>query len=109
MPRQEYLRASPPMFESPLVDRLTRVPVWVVPLIYVPAIAARRSCSRCSGLAWWQVLLMMGAGYVVWTLTEYWLHRIVFHFEPEHGHRAAAALDHPRRPSRPPRTTRCGS
>ena len=28
---------------------------------------------------------MMGAGYVVWTLTEYWLHRIVFHFEPDHG------------------------
>ena len=38
MPRQEYLRASPPMFGSPFVDRMTRVPVWVVPLIYVPAI-----------------------------------------------------------------------
>ncbi len=25
------------------------------------------------------------AGYVVWTLTEYWLHRIVFHFEPDEG------------------------
>ena len=37
MPRQDYLRASPPMFGSPLVDRLTRVPVWVVPLIYLPA------------------------------------------------------------------------
>ncbi len=37
------------------------------------------------GLAWWQLLLTMGAGYVVWTLTEYWLHRIVFHFEPEQG------------------------
>ena len=24
-------------------------------------------------------------GYVFWTLTEYWLHRIVFHFEPEKG------------------------
>ena len=24
-------------------------------------------------------------GYAVWTLTEYWLHRIVFHFEPEDG------------------------
>ena len=24
-------------------------------------------------------------GYGVWTLTEYWLHRIVFHFEPEDG------------------------
>jgi sterol desaturase/sphingolipid hydroxylase (fatty acid hydroxylase superfamily) len=25
------------------------------------------------------------AGYVFWTLTEYWLHRVVFHFEPEQG------------------------
>ena len=25
------------------------------------------------------------AGYLFWTLTEYWLHRIVFHFEPEKG------------------------
>ena len=38
----------------------------------------------------------------VWTLTEYWLHRVVFHFEPEDGHRRAAALDDPRRPPRPP-------
>ena len=41
-------------------------------------------------------------GYAVWTLTEYWLHRVVFHFEPERGHRRAAALDDPRRPPRPP-------
>ena len=27
---------------------------------------------------------MLG-GYAVWTLTEYWLHRVVFHFEPEDG------------------------
>ena len=24
-------------------------------------------------------------GYALWTLFEYWLHRIVFHFEPEDG------------------------
>ena len=24
-------------------------------------------------------------GYALWTLFEYWLHRIVFHFEPEKG------------------------
>jgi sterol desaturase/sphingolipid hydroxylase (fatty acid hydroxylase superfamily) len=27
----------------------------------------------------------MLAGYLFWTLTEYWLHRIVFHFEPDQG------------------------
>jgi dihydroceramide fatty acyl 2-hydroxylase len=25
------------------------------------------------------------AGWLFWTLTEYWLHRLVFHFEPEEG------------------------
>ena len=25
------------------------------------------------------------AGYALWTLFEYWLHRLVFHFEPDHG------------------------
>lgn len=84
MPRQEYLRASPPMFESRIVDRLTRVPVWVVPAIYVPAIVFALALAL-QGLALWQVAVMTVAGYVVWTLTEYWLHRIVFHFEPEEG------------------------
>ena len=25
---------------------------------------------------------LMAAGYLVWTLTEYWVHRAVFHFKP---------------------------
>jgi len=31
------------------------------------------------------VLAWFAGGYAFWTLTEYWLHRIVFHFEPEKG------------------------
>src|SRR4029079_4550 len=30
------------------------------------------------------IALVLG-GYAVWTLTEYWLHRVVFHFEPQKG------------------------
>ena len=30
------------------------------------------------------VALVVG-GYALWTLFEYWLHRIVFHFEPQEG------------------------
>jgi sterol desaturase/sphingolipid hydroxylase (fatty acid hydroxylase superfamily) len=25
------------------------------------------------------------AGYALWTLAEYWIHRVIFHFEPEQG------------------------
>jgi len=28
------------------------------------------------------VIGLMAAGYLVWTLTEYWVHRAVFHLEP---------------------------
>ncbi len=84
MPRQEYLRASPPMFASPVVDRLTRVPVWVVPAIYVPAILAALVLAL-RGQPVWAALLWIAGGYLTWTLAEYWLHRIVFHFEPDEG------------------------
>jgi sterol desaturase/sphingolipid hydroxylase (fatty acid hydroxylase superfamily) len=30
-------------------------------------------------------IILFLAGYAIWTLFEYWLHRIVFHFEPEEG------------------------
>ena len=72
------------MFESNVLDRLSRVHPMVPVLIFLPTItlllvqASRTSgpgrCSRCSP-----------GGYLFWTLTEYWLHRVVFHFEPEAG------------------------
>lgn len=82
--RTEVLRASPPMFASGLLDRFTRVHVAVVPAVFVPVIGlhvvlAAERLSVASLLAW------ALAGYVVWTLTEYWLHRTVFHFAPERG------------------------
>jgi len=82
--RSEVLRASPPMFQSRRLDQLTRVHPAVVPGIFVPAIAvfAMLSLDRLAPL---QTLGWAVLGYVVWTLTEYWLHRIVFHFEPERG------------------------
>ncbi|MCU0312786.1 MAG: sterol desaturase family protein [Solirubrobacteraceae bacterium] len=83
MSRQEYLKASPPMFGPAWMDRLTRVHVAVVPAIFVPAILVF-AVLALREIAWWETLLLIGAGYVVWTLTEYWLHRLVFHFEPDH-------------------------
>lgn len=84
--RAEELRASPPMFRSALLDKATRVHPVVVPTLFVPIIfafalfAVDRGLTSPPGVALWIVV-----GYVTWTLTEYWLHRIVFHFEPEQG------------------------
>src|SRR5689334_17116848 len=82
--RSDLLRASPRMFDSNLLDKLSRVHWSVPPLIFIPAIVILLvdSLGRTSLGA---TLLYVLGGYVFWTLTEYWLHRIVFHFEPEQG------------------------
>ena len=84
MPRQDYLRASPPMFRSSLMDRITRVHVAVVPAIYIPVILGF-AFSALGDVTPVQLLGYVIVGYLVWTLTEYWLHRVVFHFEPQDG------------------------
>ena len=80
--RSEQLRASPPMFENRWLDRLSRVHPATPLVIYVPVIVAlvALAAGEMSGLA---IAGAIVAGYFVWTLTEYWLHRVVFHFEPE--------------------------
>ena len=84
MKRSEVLKASPRMFESNLLDRLSRVHWSVPPLLFGPAIVIALVVSF-GEMAVWQVPLFVLGGYLFWTLTEYWLHRIVFHFEPEEG------------------------
>jgi len=84
MRRTDYLKASPPMFESRLLDRFTRVHPVVPVLIYAPVIVTMLVLAVGRDGLWDTVGLAL-FGYVLWTLFEYWLHRIVFHFEPEDG------------------------
>jgi dihydroceramide fatty acyl 2-hydroxylase len=72
------------MFESRLLDFFSRVHPAVPPLLFVPVTVvmavwslAQMSLAATVGLA--------VAGYALWTLFEYWLHRLVFHFEPDAG------------------------
>jgi sterol desaturase/sphingolipid hydroxylase (fatty acid hydroxylase superfamily) len=104
--RRERLQASPAMFRSPTLDSLTRVHPAVPPLLYGPAIVtlgflAIRGHSLPAAAAG------LAGGYLLWTLVEYWIHRTVFHYEPEGG--LAARLhwmlhgvhhDHPNDPRR---------
>jgi dihydroceramide fatty acyl 2-hydroxylase len=82
--RTDVLRASPRMFESDLLDRLSRVHPVVPVLIFGPAIVVLFVLGAPEFAAL-EVLGLVVAGYLFWTLTEYWIHRLVFHFEPEHG------------------------
>ncbi len=82
--RTDVLRDSPPMFESRLLDACSRVHPMVPILIFGPAIAVLAAWSLQSMSVIATVGLAIG-GYGLWTLFEYWLHRIVFHFEPDRG------------------------
>jgi dihydroceramide fatty acyl 2-hydroxylase len=84
MRRSDMLKASPPMFQSRFLDRFTRVHPVVPVLIYAPVIVAMLVLS-VSNDGWWDTAGLVLIGYALWTLFEYWLHRLVFHFEPEDG------------------------
>ena len=79
--RTDVLRASPPMFDSRVLDALSRVHPTVPVLIFLPAIVLLIAwgLERVSVLA---SIGLFAGGYALWTLFEYWLHRVVFHFEP---------------------------
>lgn len=83
-PKSDVLRASPRMFESPLLDRVSRVHPAIPLVIFLPAITllAAAGFARLGGL---ETAAWLVGGYLFWTLTEYWMHRLVFHFEPEEG------------------------
>ena len=72
------------MFESDFMDRFTRVHPAVPVLIFGPVIALLAAVG-IDRLGFGAMLAWIAGGYVFWTLTEYWLHRVVFHFEPERG------------------------
>jgi len=82
--RTDLLRASPPMFDSRLLDTLSRVHPAVPVIIFGPAIIALAAWGLSNVSAAVVAGLLVG-GYAMWTLFEYWLHRLVFHFEPEAG------------------------
>ena len=74
------------MFDSDLLDKLSRVHPAVPVVIYVPEIAVLLWLAVAAGgvSALGLVGLFVG-GYLLWTLSEYWIHRVIFHFEPEEG------------------------
>ena len=82
--RAELLRASPAMFDSPWLDRFTRVHPAVPVLLYLPAIVVLAALAT-GDASLERVLIGAAGGYLGWTLLEYWVHRTIFHLEPEGG------------------------
>ena len=72
------------MFDSEILDRLSRVHPAVPVVIFLPAITVLLVLGAAELSAWVTIALFAG-GYAFWTLSEYWIHRGIFHFEPEEG------------------------
>jgi dihydroceramide fatty acyl 2-hydroxylase len=81
--RTARLADSPPMFESRFLDFFSRVHPAIPAIIFVPVVVGGVWLGIDRGLAIGTTVLLFAAGLVIWTLTEYWLHRLFFHWEPK--------------------------
>jgi len=74
------------MFESDFVDFFSRTPWWSIPLIWGPIVVGLYTYGvMTQGVVWWVGLGQALLGAFVWSLSEYWLHRTVFHWEPNNA------------------------
>src|SRR5256714_4954151 len=85
--RRSALHKSPRrLFDWDLLDMLSGVHPAVPVVIFLPEIVVLLALAIDAGGA--SPLGMIGlfaGGYLFWTLSEYWIHRVIFHFEAEGG------------------------
>jgi sterol desaturase/sphingolipid hydroxylase (fatty acid hydroxylase superfamily) len=74
-PPTEKLSASPPLFKSEFLNFFSRVHPSIPAIVFVPVAVAMEWLGASRGYSL--------VGVLIWTLTEYWLHRLVFHWEPD--------------------------
>lgn len=71
------------MFESDLLEALSKIPFWVPMLVFLPVCAYFSwQALAVAGLGLPLFLACFAGGLVVWTATEYFLHRFFFHWQP---------------------------
>ncbi len=72
------------MFENDFMEALSRVHPSVPVIIYLPVIFIFLFRSfEMSKIPVMENLMLIVVGIIVWTLTEYTLHRFIFHYKPK--------------------------
>lgn len=70
------------MFKSGWMEGLSKVHFSVPLFIFIPAIVFFGWKSFSQGIGAWEFVLFFAIGLFVWTITEYVLHRFIFHYYP---------------------------
>ncbi len=79
------LSASPPLFQNRFLDFFSRIHPSVPAIIYIPVIAACLMWSAGRGNGGLEIVAWYAGGLAFWTLAEYWLHRKLFHWQPDNA------------------------
>jgi len=79
-----HYKNSPAMFKNNFLDFFSRSPWWLVPLFWLPIsilmLYAGIDSARYFNKTIYVLFIVLG--WISWTLSEYWLHRILFHWNP---------------------------
>jgi dihydroceramide fatty acyl 2-hydroxylase len=71
------------MFKNNILEALSKVHFSVPLFIYIPVVFYFSVIAFKQGIALGQYLIFLIFGVIVWSATEYFLHRFIFHFEPK--------------------------
>jgi Fatty acid hydroxylase superfamily. len=81
--RSQQLAASPQLFDSAFLNFFSRVHPSIPAIVFVPVVVIMEWLGADRGLAALELIALTIGGLGIWTLTEYWLHRLFFHWEPD--------------------------
>lgn len=70
------------LFDNKIFDSLSKVHFTVPLYIYIPAILFFGYKAFSYGISTVNFALYFSAGLIIWTITEYFLHRFIFHYQP---------------------------
>jgi len=72
------------MFRNRFLDYFSRIHPSVPLIIYGPIVVALIVLAATNGRGVFAIIGLFVVGLLLWTLSEYWLHRTLFHWETDH-------------------------
>ena len=72
------------LFKNEFLEKLTHTPLWVPQAMYIIICGIMLFITVSKGVIFWtDVIWIVFAGSLTWSLAEYFVHRLAYHTEPE--------------------------